>query len=134
MILKFYISVAEVLKLKVGKFWPLTPTIVEISGKKTRGRGRGAFCPPMLNMVKGWNVKKKISYHLTWFEHITVALNFVSLQRVTSAVLPKYFLIKTANARIFSVGNRKYKFFSAANRNPYFGLSHKPQTLNINPL
>lgn len=88
----------------------------------------------MLNMVKGWNVKKKISYHLTWFEHITVALNFVSLQRVTSAVLPKYFLIKTANARIFSVGNRKYKFFSAANRNPYFGLSHKPQTLNINPL
>ena len=34
MALKFYIGVAKGLKLKVGKFWGLTPTFVEVTGEK----------------------------------------------------------------------------------------------------
>ena len=32
--LKFYTSVAKGLKLKIGKFWGLVPTFVEVTGKK----------------------------------------------------------------------------------------------------
>ena len=45
MALKFYISVAKGLKLKVRKFWWLIPTFVEITGKKLVGAG--AFLHPL---------------------------------------------------------------------------------------
>ena len=41
--LKFYTSVAKVLKLKVRKFWGLIPMFVEVRGEKLVG---GAFLPP----------------------------------------------------------------------------------------
>ena len=41
--LKLYISVAKGLKLKVIKFWGLTPTFVDVTGEKLVG---GTFCPP----------------------------------------------------------------------------------------
>ena len=41
--LKFYISVAKGLKLKVSTFWGLIPTFVEIVGEKLV---RGPLCPP----------------------------------------------------------------------------------------
>ena len=37
MALKFYTSVAKGLKLKVRKFWGLTPAFVEVTGKKLVG-------------------------------------------------------------------------------------------------
>ena len=40
--LKFYSSVAKWLKLKVRKFWELSPTFVEFTGEKLVG---GLFCP-----------------------------------------------------------------------------------------
>ena len=43
--LKFYISVAKGLKLKVRKFWWLIPTFVEITGEKLVGVG--AFLHPL---------------------------------------------------------------------------------------
>ena len=49
--LRFYISVAKGLKLKVRKFWGLILTFVEVTGEKLVG-GRGAFLPPILNRVK----------------------------------------------------------------------------------
>ena len=46
--LKFYNSVAKGLKLKVRKFWGLTPTFVEVTGEKLVG----VFDPsPILNRV-----------------------------------------------------------------------------------
>ena len=49
--LKFYTSVAKGLKLKVRKFWGLTRTVAEVTGKKLVG---DLFCPPhpILNKVK----------------------------------------------------------------------------------
>ena len=47
--LKFYTSVLKRLKLKVRKFWELTLTFVETTGKKT-GR-EGLFAPAILNKV-----------------------------------------------------------------------------------
>ena len=41
--LKFYTSVAKRLKLKVGKFWGLVPTFLEVTGEKLVG-GK-AFLP-----------------------------------------------------------------------------------------
>ena len=41
--LKFYTSVAKVLKLKVRKFWGPIPIIVEVKEEKLV---RGPFCPP----------------------------------------------------------------------------------------
>ena len=50
MTLKFYTSVSKVLKTKVRKFWELSPTFVEITGKKLVG---GDFLlPPILNRIK----------------------------------------------------------------------------------
>ena len=47
MVLKFYTSVAKVLKLKIRKFWRLIPTFVEVTGEKLVG---GGFPPlPVLN-------------------------------------------------------------------------------------
>ena len=48
--LKFSTTVAKVLKLKVRKFWGLSPTFVEVTGEKLV---RGPFChsPPILNRV-----------------------------------------------------------------------------------
>ena len=40
--LKFYISVAKELKLKVRKFWGLIPTIVKVTGEELAG---GLFAP-----------------------------------------------------------------------------------------
>ena len=49
MALKFYISVAKILKLKVRKILWLNPTFVEVSGEKLVG---GLFAYPILNKVK----------------------------------------------------------------------------------
>ena len=47
--LKFYTSVAKVLKLKVRKFWGLIPQFAEVTGEKPVG---GLFVlPPILNRV-----------------------------------------------------------------------------------
>ena len=35
--LRFYVSVAKGLKLKVRKFWRITPTFVEVTGEKLVG-------------------------------------------------------------------------------------------------
>ena len=43
MALKFYISMAKGLKLKLGKFYGLISTFVEVTGGKLVG---GPFCPP----------------------------------------------------------------------------------------
>ena len=45
----------------------------------------------------------------------------------------KYLLEKTISARIFSIANRKHKFFTAAGRIPNFGPSYKMQTLYMIP-
>ena len=47
MILKFYIIVAKVVKLKVN-FWKLIPTFVEATGEKLIGD----FFAPILNRIK----------------------------------------------------------------------------------
>ena len=53
---KFQGSVAKGLKLKVRKFWGLTPMLVEVTEKKLVG---GAFCPqpptPLLYCVNDVN-------------------------------------------------------------------------------
>ena len=47
MAIKFYTSVAKGLKLKVSKFWGLTPMFAEVTEEKPVG---GAFLPtPILN-------------------------------------------------------------------------------------
>ena len=48
--LKFYISPAKVLKLKLRKFWGLIPTYVEVTGEKLVGRP--FWLPLILNRVK----------------------------------------------------------------------------------
>ena len=48
MALKFYTSVAKVLKLNARKFWELTPTFVEATEEKLGG---GLFAPSFLNRV-----------------------------------------------------------------------------------
>ena len=49
-VLKFYTSVAEGLKLKVRKFWDLIPTFVEFAGENLVG---GLFAPlPILKIFK----------------------------------------------------------------------------------
>ena len=74
--LKFHISVAKGLKLKVRKFWWLIPTFVEVSGEKLV---RGAFLPQnppswirltkqMMQMVVG-KERKKRNYKKTWPDH-----------------------------------------------------------------
>ena len=58
--LKFYTSVAKVLKLEVKTFWELNPTFVEVTREKLAGgRGGGGVLggappppPPILNRVK----------------------------------------------------------------------------------
>ena len=64
--LKFYISVAKGLKLKVRKFWGVVPTFVKITEGKLVG---GAFLgpPPILNRVKGIISKKCINYNVYKF-------------------------------------------------------------------
>ena len=52
--LKFYISPAKVLKLKLRKFWGLIPTYVEVTGEKLVG---GLFA------TKFWNCDQ-IAYHI----------------------------------------------------------------------
>ena len=48
--LKFYSSMARELKLKVRKFWGLSPTFVKVTGEKLVG---GLFAP-ILNRVKNY--------------------------------------------------------------------------------
>ena len=56
--LKLYNSVAKGLKLKVIKFWGLTPTFVDVTGEKLVGWTFSPtptpppFPPPILNRVK----------------------------------------------------------------------------------
>ena len=50
MVLKFYISVAKRLKLKVRKFWWLIPAFVEIKGEKLVGGHFNPY-PPFLNGI-----------------------------------------------------------------------------------
>ena len=63
MVLKFYTSVVNRLKLKFRKFWGVIRTFVEVTGEK-RKTGREPFCPPsppqIVNRVK---VKSFSSYH-----------------------------------------------------------------------
>ena len=49
--MKFYTSVAKVLKLKVRKFWGLVSMFVEVTGEKLGG-GSPFYLPPILNRVK----------------------------------------------------------------------------------
>ena len=49
MVLKFYTSLAKVLKLKVRKFWKLIPTFVEVTEEKLVGR---PFCSVIMNRVR----------------------------------------------------------------------------------
>ena len=53
---KFYTSVSKGLKLKVRKFWELSSTFVEVTGKKLVGGGGKGFLP-ILNRV---NWKKNL--------------------------------------------------------------------------
>ena len=53
---------AKGLKLKVTKFWGLSPTFVKVTGGKT-GRG-GPSWPPILNKVNGKS-KNVLSYNKT---------------------------------------------------------------------
>ena len=46
MALKFYTSVATGLKLKLRKFWGLSPTFVEVTGEELVGIGGGESLPP----------------------------------------------------------------------------------------
>ena len=50
--MKFYTSLSKGLKLKVRKFWGLTPTLVEVTGEKLVGGGGHFGPPPILNKVK----------------------------------------------------------------------------------
>ena len=57
--LKFYISVAKVLKLKVEKFLGLIPIFVGVTGEKLVVVVGGGFLPlpPIVNRVKdSWNL------------------------------------------------------------------------------
>ena len=49
MTFKFYISVANELRLKVKHFGGLIPTVIEVTGEKLVG---GFFAPSILNRVK----------------------------------------------------------------------------------
>ena len=56
MALKFFMSVAKWLKLKVRKIWELIFKFVEVTGEKVVG---GLLAPPpphILNRVKGYTV------------------------------------------------------------------------------
>ena len=59
MVMKFYNSVVNGLKLKVRKFWGLIPTFVEVTVEKLVGGGGGTFCGRILNRVKGSNYNSK---------------------------------------------------------------------------
>ena len=65
--LKFYTTVAKVLKLKVRKFWGLSPTFVEVTGEKLVGGPFGHTPLPILNRVN------------TYKHHHTEALFIFSL-------------------------------------------------------
>ena len=56
----------------------------------------------------------------------TSSMNFVRLPYSR-----KYLSVKTVNAHIFSVVNRKQKFLPAAYRTPRLGPNRKPQTHSI---
>ena len=58
--LKFYTSVAKLLKFKVRKFWELNPTFVEVTGEKLVG---DLFCPHILDRVNSLSV---LSKNLNW--------------------------------------------------------------------
>ena len=53
--LKTYTSVANRLKIKVRKFWEITPIFVEVTGEKLIRGGRLLTPPPIhpINSVKG---------------------------------------------------------------------------------
>ena len=61
------------------------------------------------------------------FVELTAALKFVSLKPYGR----NCFLLKIANARIFSTVNRSLKFLSAAGRKPKFRHSCKLQTVQM---
>ena len=50
---------SKVLKLKVGKFWGLRPTFVEVTGEKLVG---GPFChsPPQLQIANFFRIRPVI--------------------------------------------------------------------------
>ena len=61
--LKFYISVAKGLELKVRKFWGLISTFVEVTGEKLVGGGEPFWPPPILNRVKSMLELKHLITH-----------------------------------------------------------------------
>ena len=67
---KFYISVAERLKLKVRKFWWLIPTFVDVTGEELVGLD---FLPPVLNRVsrKAAKMPSLSSRKIKIYEYLT---------------------------------------------------------------
>ena len=61
---KFYISVPKRLKLKVRKFWELTPTFVEVTGEKMV---RGHFAPLPPPWPLSWINKVQYLHFLVFF-------------------------------------------------------------------
>ena len=59
MVMKFYTSVVNGVKVKVKKFCGLIPTFVEATVEKLVGGGGGTFCGRILNRVKGSNDNSK---------------------------------------------------------------------------
>ena len=63
------------------------------------------------------------------FEQLTVAVKSVLLHLHDH----QYLSLKTTNAWIFLIDNRKQNFFSATSRTVKFGLTRKTQTLYMVP-
>ena len=77
--LKFYTSLSKGLKLKVRKFWGLTPTFVEVTGEKLVG---GTFLPPpppILNRVNVWECyNSNAAVIKEWYNSkIRLSINFM---------------------------------------------------------
>ena len=75
--LKFDTKVPKGLQLKVRKFWGLVLTLLEVTGKKMEGVGRGGIFfppPPILNRVKIF-----FSFFISFTSIIFLKFSIVSL-------------------------------------------------------
>ena len=85
-VLKFYISVAKVLKLKARKFWRLITTFVEVTGAKLAG---GSFCPQSWIRYCNRTVKLNVSYLVCCFSYDLLKMYIFK----NYSILFKYFQI-----------------------------------------